>query len=173
MDYETTIITIVIALMASIATGFFAWIFRGKERKDSTEKIRTDKSASERALAKELREESEEEAIAVRQEMRDHVTQLLTNLRAEIELAKVKANNLDDKQDIKIEQLAKDFSERNKIQDNINEKTMKAIEFVQTMLWGPEAKSMPPYMLGQEETQEHKDEPEVGMFTDPKKKRSE
>ena len=53
----------------------------------------------------------------------------------------------------------------------INEKDerarmQKSIEFLQTMAWGADAKSIPPYMLGQEQTQEHRDEADVGAFFD-------
>jgi hypothetical protein len=165
LDFESIILTIVLSLIAALAGGFIAWAFKRGERKDSVEKTRIDKSDSERKLAKELRQESEQEAVAVRQEMRDHVDQLLNNLRADIELAKVKATNLDNLQDIKIEQLVKEFVDFKIFQSGVNEKIMKAIEFVQTMLWGPEAKSMPPFMLGETESKEHRDEPGVGAFS--------
>ena len=170
MDYESITITVVLTLLAGLAGGFFAWAFKRGERKDSVEKIRSDKAASERALAKELRTESEAEAIAVRQEMRVHVDQLLDTLRADIALQKEKIQSQMNMREVKIDQIKKDLETFIVSQNKINDKVVKSIEFVQTMLWGPEAKSMPPYMLGQEETQEHKDEPEVGMFTDPKKR---
>ena len=164
MNYEDLTVTIVLSLAAAIAGGFITWVFKRGERKDSVEKIRSDKATSERALAKELRTESETEAIAVRQEMRDHVGQLLDTLRADIALQKEKIQSQMNMREVKIDQIKKDLETFIISQNKINDKTVKAIEFVQTMLWGPEAKSMPPYMLGQEETQEHRDEPEVGMF---------
>ena len=170
MDYESITITIVLTLIAGLAGGFFAWAFKRGERKDSVEKIRSDKATSERALAKELRTESEQEAIAVRQEMREHIGQIIDTLKQDIALQKEKIQSQMNMREVKIEQIKKDLEDHIRSQNTINDKVVKSIEFVQTMLWGPEAKSMPPYMLGQEETQAHKDEPEVGMFTDPKKK---
>src|SRR6185436_7021336 len=120
MDYESTTITVILTVIAGLAGGFFAWIFKRGERKDSVEKIRSDKATSERALAKELRTESETEAIAVRQEMREHVGQLLDTLRADIALQKEKIQSQMNMREVKIDQIKKDLETFIVSQNKIN-----------------------------------------------------
>jgi hypothetical protein len=162
-DYD--VFTNIGLIVVSAAIGaLLAWVLKRGERKDTVEKIRQDKATSERQLAKELRDESEEEAVAVRQEMRDHIGQIIDTLKSDIALQKEMVQSQMNMRDMRIEVIRKQLDDYIETQNKINEKVVKSIEFVQTMLWGPEAKSMPPYMLGEQETQEHKDEPDVGMF---------
>jgi len=162
-DYDIFTNIGLIAVSAAIGA-LLAWVLKRGERKDTVEKIRADKATSERQLAKELRDESEEEAVAVRQEMRDHIGQIIDTLKSDIALQKEMVQSQMNMRDMRIEVIKKQLDDYIETQNKINEKVVKSIEFVQTMLWGPEAKSMPPYMLGEQETQAHRDEPDVGMF---------
>ena len=169
-DFDFGVLAIGISVVLGIAGFVTGQMWAVRNRRDNVERARSEKATTERQLAKELRTESEQEAIAVRQEMREHVGQLLDTLKQDIALQREKIQGQMNMREVRIEQIKTDLANHMEQQNKINEKTLKAIEFVQTMLWGPEAKSMPPYMLGQEETKEHRDEPDVGMFTDPKKK---
>lgn len=163
LDLLTNIVLVIIA--AGIG-GIITWIFKRPESKIVIENARIEKADSERALAKELRQESLNEAINVRSETREHMSQLLNNLRSEIALAKSQEKGEDVVRDIKAEQLARDFNEFKSVQNAINEKTFKTIEFIHSVLLGPSAKSLPPYMTGEQETKEHKKAPDVGVFAD-------
>ena len=53
----------------------------------------------------------------------------------------------------------------------INSKTAERLEKqmdrIQQFEWGRDAKSVPAFITGEEETQEHKDKPDEGLFKDP------
>lgn len=163
-DLDLGVIAIVVSIAVGIAGFISGQLYAIKNRRDQVEKAKREKITDDRALAREVAAESEALTLEAKQEMREYITNIIVGLKADIELAKAKANNLDSIRDMKLEQLTKEFYEYKLFQNGVNEKVTKAIEFVQTMLWGPEAKSMPPFMLGEDESQEHRDEPEVGMF---------
>ena len=144
--------------------GLLSWLIKRPEQRTTIERARFEKEESERKLAKDLRDESIDEARNVRQETREYITNLLAQLRYEIEIAATKSSAAGEKSELKLEQLAKAFYEYKNDQNRINEKVVKSIEFIHTVLLGPGAKSLPPYMLGQDETQAHKDKPDVGAF---------
>jgi len=144
--------------------GLLSWLIKRPEQKSTIEKTRFEKSESERKLAKELRDESIDEARNVRQETREYITNLLAQLRYEIEIAATKLDAAGEKSELKLDQLSKAFYEYKADQNRVNEKLVKSIEFIHTVLLGPGAKSMPAYMTGEEETQAHRDAPDRGAF---------
>lgn len=163
-EFDFGILAIGISVVLGIAGFITGQMWAVRNRRDNVERARSEKATTERQLAKELRQESEDEAVSVRAEMRDHIAQLIDTLKQDIALQKEKIQSQMNMREVKIEQIKKDLATHMESQNKINEKTLKTIEFVQTMLWGPEAKSIPPYMLGQEESQDHKDASDVGVF---------
>jgi hypothetical protein len=100
-----------------------------------------------------------------KEERRKRIEGILTTLKEDIEKQKIKTQRQIETRESQIDQNRKDFDDFVESQNAINDRTVKAIEFIHTLLFGPEAKSLPSYMLGLEETQEHRDRPEVGMFS--------
>jgi len=144
------------------------WVWNLRTRKDQqaadikslaydVERIAREKSMQERAIAKELAEEARTKAVEVRQELLEKVGGMFGTLRAEIALMNQKIFSDMEARESKIDQLRKDFEEYRK-QDK------RDMEILQTLAFGGDAKSTPPYIVGEEQTQAHRDEPGTGMF---------
>ena len=104
--------------------------------------------------------------------MKDHVSNLVNTLKSDIEFRQAQTYARIDTIDTKVIQIKIDLMEHIINEKDERARMQKSIEFLQTMAWGADAKSIPPYMLGQEQTQEHRDEADVGAFydkDDPKK----
>ena len=164
MEYESVVVTIVVALIASVAGGFIAWLFKGKERKDSTEEKAVALDLAKRDTADKLEEKTKRMAEQVKRETMDDVNQLFASLRSEIALETQKIYSIMEKREIKIDQIRKDFEQFRSHLENIIDKLQKSIELIQTMAWGADAKSVLPAMTGEDETSEHKAEPGKGAF---------
>ncbi len=132
----------------------------------------TQKDATE--LAERLAEKNRQIAIEVKQDMKDHISNLVNTLKSDIEFRQAQTYARMDTLDSKVAQVKIDLMEHIINEKDERARMQKSIEFLQTMAWGADAKSIPPYMLGQEQTQEHKDEADVGVFydKDDKKKNS-
>ena len=57
----------------------------------------------------------------------------------------------------RIDQLRKDH-------EDFKKQSKRDLELLQTLAFGGDAKSTPPYIVGEEQTQSHKDEPAKGLF---------
>jgi hypothetical protein len=164
VDFEQTAITIFVAIVAATAAGFVTWLFKGKERKESVEEKAVEKGIVERGMAKELKENAEKIAASVKEETMAAVDQLFTNLRSEIALEQQKIYSNMNAREVKLDRLEKDFESFKQHIYNAIDRFNKDIQRIQTMAWGSSAKSVPSYLLDEEETQEHKDTPDEGVF---------
>jgi len=128
------------------------------------EQTAREKSKQEQTLAKEVAIENKALAATVKQDMKDHIDRLLQILKGEIELANVRAYSKMGEIDSKVMQLKTDLF--NHIEQEKDELTrmQRSIDFFQTMQFGPEAKSIPPYITGEERTAEHEQEAYKGVF---------
>lgn len=144
------------------------WMWNIRTRKDKqaadikslaydVERIAREKLVIERGVAKELAEEARIKAVDVRQEILEKVGGMFGTLRAEIALMDQKIFSNMEAREIKIDTLRGDFEEFRK-------QSKRDLELLQTLAFGGDAKSTPPYMVGEEQTQAHKDEPSTGMF---------
>ena len=117
-------------------------------------------------LAKEVAERNEKVVIDIKDDMKSHISTLISTLKQDIELQRTLIYSKIEILGLKQQQDKIDLLEH--IQDEKDELTrmQKSIEFLQTMAWGPDSKSVPDYMFGKEESQEHKDEPSKGAFRD-------
>jgi len=144
------------------------WMWNIRTRKDKqaadikalaydVERIAREKSVIERGIAKELAEEAKSKAIEVRQELLEKVGGMFGTLRLEISLMSQKIYSEMHEREAKIDQLRKDY-------EDFKKQSKRDLELLQTLAFGGDAKSTPPYMVGEEQTQAHKDEPSTGMF---------
>jgi|ERR1041385_4263423 hypothetical protein len=97
-------------------------------------------------------------------EKREQIKNTIETLKSEITKQKTSTQHQMKIREINIDQLTQQLKDHIDAQTKINEELFRSIEFIHTFFMGPEAKSLPPYMYGEEETQEHRDLPEVGMF---------
>lgn len=146
MDFEGTVITIFVALIASVAGGFIAWLFKSNERKTAV-----------LDLADKLEDKRKQVADDVWKRGVSTVENMLEKNEAKTTLAIQKIYSQMEFREEKIGYLRKDFEEFKK-------DTKRDMEILQTLAFGIDAKSTPPYIMGEEATQLHKDEPGTGMF---------
>jgi len=144
------------------------WVWNLRTRKDQqaqsiktlandVERIAREKAIVERQVAKDLADETKAKAIEVRQELLEKVGGMFGTLRAEITLMNQKIFSEMKARESKIDQLRKDF-------EDYRNDSKRDIEMLQTLAFGGDAKSTPPYIMGEEQTQTHKDKPGTGMF---------
>jgi hypothetical protein len=151
-----------IAIVGTVFTIKFLF----SDRKYTVLQLARDTKKDADDLAERLSQENERKAIAVRQDMRDHVSSVIQTLRQDIELQSSRIFSKIDNLDWRQQQNKISLAEHIQNERDENARMMKSIEFLQTMAWGPDAKSVPDYMFGREESQEHKDEPTKGAFKD-------
>ena len=128
------------------------------------EKVARDKFKEEQSLAKELAGSSAALALDVKQSMKEHVDRLIVTLKSDIELQRVQTYAKMDTIEQKTAQIKIDLMQHIIEEKDDRIRMQKSIDFFQTMQYGPDAKSMPAYMKGQDETEEHKDRPPKGVF---------
>jgi len=172
-DYN--IIFIVVGIMVAAAGVIGTQLYNRSARKDKVvetrqslladvEQTARDKSKQELTLAKEVAVENKALAATVKQDMKDHIDRLLQILKGEIELANVRAYSKMGEIDSKVMQLKTDlFAHIEQEKDELT-RMQRSIDFFQTMQFGPEAKSIPPYITGEERTAEHEKEAYKGVF---------
>jgi len=172
-DYN--IIFIVVGIVVAAAGVIGTQIYNRSARKDKVvetrqslladvEQTARDKSKQELTLAKEVAVENKALAATVKQDMKDHIDRLLQILKGEIELANVRAYSKMGEIDSKVMQLKTDlFAHIEQEKDELT-RMQRSIDFFQTMQFGPEAKSIPPYITGEERTPEHESEAYKGVF---------
>jgi|SRR6185369_2440209 len=159
---DTTTIGIIIAIggiCVAITSNVINFFYKKKTDYKSyntqREAIARDVLKEQEVKAKELKLEGEELAKKVKLSMEEFVK------RGDLDIRKDMAHNyalIQDKFDIMkltIEHLNIQF---------IN--IQKSLDLLQQFYWGRDAKSLPPYVLGEEETQEHRVEEGHGIFRD-------
>lgn len=165
------LISIIIAFIGTIL-GFYYFHRTTKARaavdkqnyKLQLENAADKKRSEEQSLAKELKEDNKRLALDVKDAMITHVGNIVGTLKADIELQKtilLSEINLMKKD---YSQVRTDMMYHIENQQIINERMQKAIDFMNQFLWGAGAKSTPPFVEGETETQEHKDKPSEGIF---------
>ena len=166
-----SIVGIVIAAVGLVAAN----IWNSRMQKDTNTQSTTmmveniDKAAKEkwreeRLLAQEVAQHNKELAMDIKQDMKNHIDSLIRILKGDIELQRVQAYSQIDKLDTKVQQINIDIARHIEEEKNEHIRIQKSIDFLQTMQFGPEAKSTPPYMEGKVETQTKKDEAYKGVF---------
>lgn len=172
--YFVPFLSIVIALGGTIL-GFFYFLKTTKAKavtdkqnyKTQVENLALAKHREEMSLAKELKEDNKRLALDVKEAMVSHVGIIVNTLKQDIELQKtILLSELSimkkDSSQIRTDMLAHIEN-----QQHINERMQKSIDFMNQFLWGAGAKSTPPFVEGEEESQEHKDKPSEGIFMSP------
>ena len=174
----TWIVGILITGMSVLAGFIIQQQLRKDRRKDtvSQEQIRAADLAAlniekaqtlaDTTLEKAENLQTKTEAIAenVKTSMLAQVNSLLATLRQEIELERTKIYANMSAREVKLDRIIKDFEEFRRHVYTTFREFSKSIERIQTMAWGPDAKSVPAYMMGEVETAEHKEEDDVGVF---------
>ena len=101
-------------------------------------------------------------------DVKDDVLERITNasnaINKDIEYKEKLFNNRLDLIELKNTNLIKEVNIAIKNQNKELEKIEKAIEFLQQFYWGKEAKSLPPFTLGLDETEEHAKAEGEGLF---------
>jgi len=172
---DTNFIFLIIGVLVAAAGVVGTQVYYKQARKDrvvetrqsllaDVEQTAREKSKQEQTLAKEVAIENKALAATVKQDMKDHIDRLLQILKGEIELANVRAYSKMGEIDSKVMQLKTDlFAHIEQEKDELT-RMQRSIDFFQTMQFGPEAKSIPPYITGEERTPEHEQEAYKGVF---------
>jgi len=115
-------------------------------------------------LAQDTKHDQEELAKKVKEEVHEYV-------RHEIDIIKLRIDNEVKigyaKFDLISERINSWGKEIDNVRDSERENTIrleKSIYFLQQFQWGKDAKSIAPYTIGEEESQEHKEETGTGIF---------
>jgi len=128
------------------------------------ETVARTKLKEEQEMAGELASSAAELARNVKQDMKDHIDRLIVILKGEIELASVRAYSKMGEIDSKVVQLKIDLTQHIEREKDELTRMQRSIDFFQTMQFGPEAKSIPPYITGEERTAAHESEAFKGVF---------
>lgn len=152
--------------------GFLLWFidYRSRKRVDAT----TGKQYTE-ALARELAKD----AVVKAEKLQEETEILASRRKKEVEdFVNIRIQTLDSDVNHKIEMIYSKFEVLNviitniirdvattaKSQAEITDKLEKGMDFMKQFMWGRETKSDAPYLTGDTETQEHKEEVGVGIF---------
>ena len=169
MAYDSIflLVGVVIAAGGLIGTLFYSKVLRrsnkGSLQLELDEAYRQ-KTKDEKTTADSLAYSAEKLATSVKQDMKEHIDRLILVLKSDIELQRTITYGKIDTLDSKIVQLKIDLMQHIIDEKDDRIRMQKSIDFFQTMQFGPEAKSIPDYVMGEEETLEHKNEPEKGVF---------
>ena len=155
-----------IGTLTAITAVIFTAIYIFTSKKYTVLQLARDTKKDADELAERLATKNRQVAIEVKQDMKDHVSNLVNVLKSDIEFRQAQTYSKIDTLDARVAQIKIDLMEHIINEKDERSRMQKSIEFLQTMAWGPDAKSIPPYMMGQEQTEEHKDEPDVGAFFD-------
>jgi hypothetical protein len=175
-EYDTVLTIALPALIGVISiVSFHLWSKRNRGDKvvenrqtlqKEVEEVARTKAKEEEITRRELESSAKVLATDVKQDMKDHIDRLIHVLKQDIELGRTQTYAKIDTIDYRLAQLKIDLMDHIINEKDERVRMQKSIEMIQTMSWGPDAKSIPHYMLGEEETQEHKEEPGKGVFRD-------
>jgi hypothetical protein len=171
---------IIVTIILFVSAGFIKYLEGKKSNIKEAEKLETErvdraeeKKEKEEKTAKELVEATDIKARITLTHIQDWVVALFASHKQDRALHDQQVNSIIDAMKIEMKQIAKecgdfkrnDFTNfRRSVEESLKE-LKHSMELIQTMAWGPDAKSVPPYMEGKEQTQEHKDEADVGAFS--------
>jgi hypothetical protein len=172
VDFDVLPYAIAIATVAGVIG---TWIYNSRTRKDriletrqtlaaDVEKIAREKIKEEQSIARDLAVTSQALALDVKQSMKDHIQQLISTLKQDIALSAEQAESKIDKLDYRLAQIKIDLMEHILGEKDERVRMQRSIEMLQTMNYGTDAKSEPSFLVGEEETQEHKDLPGEGLY---------
>ena len=173
MDFNIIILIVGVSIAAA---GFIGTqLYNRTQRKDKVietrqsmqadvEQVARTKFKEEQQLAGALASNAAALALNVKQDMKDHIDRLVVVLKQDVEMQRILTYAKMEGLETRIGQLKIDLMEHILNEKDERVRMQKSIDFFQTMQFGPEAKSVPDYMIGEEESQEHKDEPEKGVF---------
>ncbi len=173
MDYNIIflIVGVIVAAGGVVGTQFYYRSAKKEKQVETRQSLLADveqtareKSKQEQQLAKEVAVENKLLAAQVKQDMKDHIDRLLQILKGEIELSNVRSYSKMGEIDTKVVQLKQDLIQHIEREKEELTRMQRSIDFFQTMQFGPEAKSIPPYITGEERTPEHEQEAYKGVF---------
>jgi hypothetical protein len=124
------------------------------------------KTKDEETTRRELESSAKLLALDVKQNMKEHIQQLITTLKQDIALTGQIAEAKIDKLDYRIAQIKIDLMEHILEEKDERVRVRKSIEMLQTMNYGIDAKSEPAFLTGEDESQAHKDKPSEGLYKD-------
>jgi len=173
VDYNTIYIVSSIVVAGAGVVGTL--IYNKLSRKDKivetrqslqqdVEKVARDKFKEEQQLAGALASNAAALALNVKQDMKEHIDRLIVILKQDIEMQRIQTYSKMDALDARIAQVKIDLMQHIIDEKDDRIRMQRSLDFIQTMQYGPDAKSIPAYITGEEETGEHKDEPEKGVF---------
>ena len=170
------ILSIISAAIIILVIGFYYFNIRAKAQieksytdtfKIQSDKLAIEKRREENILAKELKEDNKRLALDVKGTMVQHVTTVVNTIKSDLELHKTillsELSMLRNSQT----QLEKDMVNNINNQKDVNDRLQKSLDMINQFTWGIDAKSIPPYVSGEVETQEHKDKLPEGLFSSP------
>lgn len=131
------------------------------------DKLAIEKRKEEKTLAAELKEENRRLAIDLKDSMLTHIEKIANTIRADLELHKTILLSQFNMLVARQETLQKEVGYHKENQSDINQGLQKSLDMVNQFTWGVDAKSVPPYVTGDVESQEHKDKPSEGIFSSP------
>jgi len=182
LDYNIIFLIIGVAVAVAGIVGTNIWSNKQRtdrlaERKQvqnmEVDKTARDKIKEEQILAKTVASDAAALALEVKKDMKEHVDRLIIILKQDIELSRVQAYAKMDSLEAKTAQIKIDLMQHIADEKDERVRMQRSIDFFQTMQYGPDAKSIPPYITGEEQTEAHKDEPEKGVFASRKDTTSE
>jgi ribosomal protein S15P/S13E len=164
---DTTELTLFLSVVVATIGTILGFYYFNRTNKSDRAVLAREKSKEEVILAKELRVEHKNQTLEFKQQIIAEFSLLLDKLKSDLEIQKMNLISeigmmkRDDKD------LRRDLENALNLQQTVNDRMQKTIEFMSQFLWGAGAKSDPAYLSGQVETQEHLNEPPVGMFKSP------
>lgn len=180
-DITSSSITAVIALAATLVYFIVSFQYKKKsdlkaEQKSDLQTARLDKNQVD-ALADRVKRDQYETAERLRKTTEDIAEKTKKEMEAYVDrqTADLKKDygHRFEVVDMKIDAVNEAISnviERNAETALVNAKTAERLEKqmdrIQQFEWGRDSKSEPAFMRGEDETQEHKDKPEEGLFKD-------
>ena len=134
---------LIVLLSIIIVSVIGIWLFTFFKLRRLT--ISSERELGERELAKELAEQNKIIALEVREEGREYITQVISIMKQDIELARSLITSKIEVLDLKMQQRIEmnELELRNMKHDIA--RAQKALEFIQTMTYGSDAKSEPAY----------------------------
>jgi hypothetical protein len=182
-EYLVVMLLVIISIsIIGFVVGFYYFSIRAraqveKANKESfkiqSDKLAIEKRKEEKNLAVELKEENKRLALDVKDSMLNHVGTLISTMKSDLELHKTillsELSMLRSKQD----QLQGHLTLQKENQVDVNRNMQRQLDMINQFTWGVDAKSIPPYVTGDVESQEHKDKPAEGMFSSPDSTKTE
>ena len=173
MDYNIIflIVGVIIAAGGVIGTQFYYRTSRKDKVVETRQSLQADveqvartKFKEEQQLAGALASNAAALALNVKQDMKDHIDRLVVVLKQDVEMQRILTYSKMEGLETRIGQLKIDLMEHILNEKDERIRMQKSIDFFQTMQYGPDAKSIPDYILGEEESEEHKEQPDKGVF---------